>query len=282
MRPILFHVGRFPVHSWGLLLMLGFLLAVWRAARNARRYGLAPEDVWDASLFGLVGGVVGGRLVYILLNLSHFVAHPAEIIRIDQGGMTSFGGLIGGVLVGLLVARMRRMNVADAADLTAVSLPIGYAIGRVGCFLNGCCYGGKCDLPWAVNFPHSEQGGPTGPVHPAQLYSAFAGVVMFLLLTLLERRRRFRGQLMLAFVFLYGVYRFLVEFVREGATADLSGIAHLTQAQVASLAFSLVAAVLYALLARRASATGGAGLPPMPLPPTESPAEEAAAPAAAR
>jgi phosphatidylglycerol---prolipoprotein diacylglyceryl transferase len=250
MRPVLFHLGPLPIHSWGVLLMIGFLLATWRAAKNAPRYKIQPEDLWDGALFGLLGGIIGGRLAYVLINYKEFLPHPAAIFQIWQGGMTSFGGLIGGIGVGLLVARYRKMNVADTADLTAVSLPIGYAIGRVGCFLNGCCYGSKCDSPWAVDFP-TPGGGHTGPSHPAQLYSAFAGVVMYLILVQLEKRRAFRGQLMLAFAFLYSIYRFLIEFIREGATADLSGIASLTQAQVACLGIAVVAAIVYGILAKR-------------------------------
>ena len=258
MYPVLFHVGSRPIYAWGLLLMVGFLLAAWRGARVARRYGLAPEDVWDASLVGLLGGIIGGRLVYVALEWKHFAANPVEIFQIWTGGMTSFGGLIGGVLAGLAVARLRKMNVADSADLAAVSLPIGYGIGRIGCLLNGCCYGGQCDLPWAVNFRHAD-GTMTGPSHPAQLYSAAAALVMYLVLAWVERRRRFRGQQILLFCVMYGVYRFLIEFVREGATASLSGIAHLTQAQVACVFIVAGASALYAMLARRAAASASAG-----------------------
>src|SRR4051812_23133825 len=100
MLPILFHIGQFPVHSWGVLLMIGFLLGAWRAAKHAPRYGIVPEDLWDASLFGLFGGVVGGRLAYVLLNIPYFSIHPGEIVALWSGGMTSFGGLIGGMLAG--------------------------------------------------------------------------------------------------------------------------------------------------------------------------------------
>jgi prolipoprotein diacylglyceryl transferase len=270
MHPVLFQIGSRPIYAWGVLLMIGFLLATWRAARNAPRYGIAPEDLWDGALFGLLGGIVGGRLVYVALAWDHFATRPAEIVQIWTGGMTSFGGLIGGVLAGLLVARLRKMNVADAADLTAVSLPIGYGIGRFGCFLNGCCHGGRCDLPWAVSFPHGDHGVPTGPVHPAQLYSVLASVIMFAVLVTVEKRRRFRGQLILLFSMMYGVYRFVVEFFREGVTASLSGIAHLTQAQVACLLIVAGAAVLYALLARRHAASAAPGGDAAPAAPSAS------------
>jgi phosphatidylglycerol:prolipoprotein diacylglycerol transferase len=268
MLPELFHIGSLPIHSWGVLLMLGFLHATWRAARNAWRYqqtspekdaaltGLTPEDVWDIALLGLVGGVIGARLAYVGLNIPYFTAHPGEIFAIWTGGMTFYGGLAGGIIAGVLACRAKKVVVGDMADLAAVSFPIGYFWGRVGCFLNGCCYGGLCPVPWlAVRF-HLPNGEVTPPSHPAQLYSAVISLLMYLVLLPIEKSRAFRGQIILAYAFLYGVYRFLIEFVREGATADVTGILGLTQGQVASLTLSLVTAVIYAvLLSKKGSKT---------------------------
>jgi phosphatidylglycerol:prolipoprotein diacylglycerol transferase len=274
MLPELFRIGNFPVHSWGLLLMIGFLLAAWRGAKYASRYNLRSEDVWDASLIGLFGGVVGARLAFVLLNLKYFSAHPTEVFAIWTGGMTFYGGLVGGLGAGLLAAKYlpvlryrseraqaekegkpipegpEKVNLWDFADLAAVSFPIGYGIGRIGCLLNGCCYGAVCNLPWAVRF-HLHDGTTTPPSHPAQAYSAIAALVMYIILLTVEKRRQFRGQLILAFGILYGIYRFLIEFVREGATADPSGLGALTQGQVASLVLSLLAAFVYFRLVRR-------------------------------
>ena len=251
MLPILFHIGRFPVHSWGVMLMIGFLVAGWRAARNAPRYGLKPEDVWDVALFGLLGGVFGGRIGFVIQE-PQFWREPGQILAIWTGGMTFYGGLLGGILAGWLTARSKGMRVADMCDLAGVSFPLGYIFGRIGCFLNGCCYGGQCDLPWAMRFPNENGVGLTPPSHPAQLYSAIAGLLMFLALVPLEKRRTFRGQLMCTFLFLYGIYRFLIEFVRAGASSD-SSITHLpiTDAQAASLLLSFVAAGIYLVLMSR-------------------------------
>ena len=243
MYPVLFHIGTFPVHSWGLLLMIGFLLGTYRAARFAPRYGIAPEDLWDCALFGLFGGVVGGRLAFVLNpeNIAGFLHAPLTILALWQGGMTSFGGFLGGVGAGLLTARARKVNILDIGDLAAPSLAIGYFWGRIGCFLNGCCYGGVCREPWGVRFP-----GMTEPVHPTELYSAGAAAVIFAALVWAEKRRAFRGQLLLLFALLYALYRFVVEFFREGATAGPSGVAQLTQGQVACLVIAFVAAAYYA------------------------------------
>ena len=256
MYPILFYVGRFPIHAWGVLLMIGFLLGTWRAARVAPRYAIAPEDLWDCALIGLLGGVLGGRLAYVLNpeNINGFLHAPLTIFALWNGGMTSFGGLLGGVGAGLLAARTRKIippagtdvsppqiNLLDLGDLAAPSLAIGYFWGRIGCFLNGCCFGGVCHEAWGVRFP-----GMSEPVHPTELYSAFAAVVIFTVLLVIEKRRAFRGQLLLLFAILYAIYRFVVEFFREGATANPSGIAALTQGQVACLVLALAAGTYYA------------------------------------
>ena len=261
MLPVLFHVGRFPVHSWGVLLMIGFLFALYRCKINGYRYGLSWEAILDVAVFGLIGGVIGGRLVYVALNWSPHLDslgnpvtfayrdHLAAIPAVWTGGMTSFGGFGGGILAGVLACRARGINVGDMADLMAVSFPIGYGIGRIGCFLNGCCYGDQCDYPWAVKFQWDD--GVVRASHPAQLYSVFAAVVMYLLLLPLERGRKFRGQIMFAFLTLYGIYRFLVEFVRVGATGSKTAFAGLTQAQIASLLISAVCAGIYLTFAAR-------------------------------
>jgi len=253
MLPVLFKIGPFTLHSWGLMLFLAFAAAVLRGMRRANRYGIRVEAFQDAALIGLIGGIVGGRVGFVVQNLGHYLKAPAEIPAIWTGGMTSFGGLIGGVGAGLLAARRKGLDLRDTADLSAVSIAIGYTIGRIGCFLNGCCHGSRCSLPWAVDF-HPDGGPATGPVHPAQLYSAAAGLAIYFVLLRVEKHRRFPGQVILTFAILYGIYRFLVEFVREGATAEVLA-AGLTTGQIASIAVSVAGAALWAGARRRAAAT---------------------------
>lgn len=254
--------------------MIGFLLAGWRAAKHAPRYGFRPEDVWDVALFGLLGGVLGGRIGFVIQEPAfwhHFDFQ--QLVAIWQGGMTFYGGLLGGILAGVITCRVKGMRVADMADLAGVSFPIGYIFGRIGCLLNGCCYGGKCDLPWAMRF-RADDGTLTPPSHPAQIYSAIAGLIIFLLLLPIERNRKFRGQVMYSFLFLYGIYRFLIEFVRDGASSDSSTLHWaITDAQAASLLLSLVAAALYVYAAGKAK---GSPAPTVPAEPEKAPAAAAA------
>lgn len=249
MLPILFHIGPFPLRSWGLLLMIAFLMGAWRASKNAHRYGIKVEDYWDAGLAGLFGGVIGGRLGYVLQNLGSYKSDFFSVAAVWQGGMTSFGGLLGGVLVGLTVCKKRGMNVWDAVDLGAPSLAIGMFFGRIGCLLNGCCYGHKCDQPWAMNFYPDEHTRVLG-VHPTQAYEAVGVAITYLLLVALEKRRVFRGQLLLAFCILYGIVRFTVEFWREQSGAE-SMKAGLSTGQWASLTIAAIAAIAWPILAKK-------------------------------
>lgn len=250
MLPVLFKVGSFPIHTWGLLLMVGFLLATARGARSARRYGSTPDAIWDCALGGLFAGVVGGRIGFVVQRLGDFMKHPLEIFALWDGGMTSFGGLIGGVGMGVYLAKKRGVTLGDAADIAGIGLPIGWFFGRLGCLLNGCCYGHACAAPWAMHF-YPEGHGDTGPVHPTQLYEALGMALLYGLLTRLERRRAFPGQLLLVYVLGYSAVRFVVEIWRE-QDGPGSVIAGLSSGQWFSLALIAVAGVVYAALARRA------------------------------
>ena len=252
MYPVLFHVGTFKLHTWGLMLLIGFTLAVLRAVKAAPRYGFDPAVIWDCSLIGLFGGVLGGRLAFVIQEWgAYFSHHPSEILMIWTGGMTSYGGIVGGLGAGIWAAKKRGMDVGDAADLAAVSFPIGYFFGRLGCFFNGCCYGTRCDAPWAITF-HDEGGTLHDHVHPTQLYAVLAAALIYMILSALEKRPRlrFRGELLPIFAMLYGIYRFIVEIWRaqDGPQSFKAG---LSTGQWASLAALIVAGALFFLIPRR-------------------------------
>ena len=249
MIPVLFHIGAFPLRSWGLMLMIAFLMGALHATKLARRYGIKPDDLWDASLAGLFGGVLGGRLGYVLQNMGEYLKNPAQILNFMSGGMTSFGGMLGGVVVGLFVCKKKGMNLWDAADAIAPSLAIGWFFGRIGCLLNGCCYGHKCDVAWKMNFYPDEHTQILG-VHPTQIYEAIGMVLTYGVLMSLTKRRVFRGQIFAAFLVLYGIVRFVVEFWREQSGAE-SIKAGLSTGQWASLLVAFVGLALGSVLAKK-------------------------------
>lgn len=258
MHPDLAQFGPLRIHSYGLMLVLAFLAAVWWASRTARREGLTAQQVMDAGLAILLSGVVFARLVFVLLEHQQYSGW-VDVFYIWEGGLSLHGGLFGAMVGGAWYCRSQGIPFLKLADVASPGAALGYAIGRVGCLLNGCCYGSACSLPWAMRFPDlASPGGLTPPSHPTQIYSSLAGLLMFGLLAWLARHRSFRGQVFGAFLVLYSIYRFIVEFYRKGATARVLA-AGLTEAQVASLAMFVAAlALLYWWRGRETAAKGAA------------------------
>jgi phosphatidylglycerol:prolipoprotein diacylglycerol transferase len=251
MRPILFELGPVPIRSYGALLVIGFLLGLWRATRVSKRYGIPSSQVVDACVTVLLAGIVGARVLYLLLSVPHAGWGVfSEFLRVWEGGLSFHGGLIGATAALAVYVKIKRIPFLKFADLLAPSLAIGYAFARIGCFLNGCCYGVPTHFPWAVEFTDPQSGHLTAPSHPAQLYAFAISLVIFALLTRVERWRRPTGFVFFSYLVLYSTYRFLIEFVRKGVTAEV-WFAGLTQAQVASLAAIIIFGVILLYLYRK-------------------------------
>ena len=209
MHPILFTLGPLHFYSYGLMIALGFLAANALAARRAAAVGMDPARIQNIMLAALIAGLVGGRFAYVLLQWDLYRNNPVEILRLDHGGLVFFGGLAGGLIGGIWAIRRSGMPVLKTVDLLIPPLTVAHALGRVGCFLNGCCYGKLAHLPWGVWFP-SEQ----VRRYPTQLYEMLALFGIFFLLKRLERRSPPPGMVLLIYGLSYGVWRFLVEFLR--------------------------------------------------------------------
>jgi len=240
------------VHSYGVMLLIALAAGTWWLNRTGRDYGFNLEDWIDFALVILLSGVVGARLLYVLLHLPEYGSAPATILYVWQGGLSFHGGVTGGVISAYVFARTRKISFPLIADLSAPALALGYAFARIGCFLNGCCYGTECHLPWAVVFPPTTEAGAGGiPRHPTQLYAVAANAVIFAVLAKLAPRVRVRGNLFLLYLVLYSIYRFTVEFFRRGASAVVfAPLAPLTQAQTASIIIGL-GALIWMLMRRR-------------------------------
>ena len=214
MHPDFIHIGPLDIRTYGVLVAMGFLVGLWVAARRAPSEGIKPEQVTDLGLWLVVSGMLGGKLFHIIFFWDEFIAGwRAEGLRSLREGFVFYGGFIVAALTAVGYARRKRLPLAKLADVLAPSIALGHAIGRLGCFFNGCCYGKPCALPWAVTFPppHVMAG---IPVHPTQIYEALGNLVIFAGLTALYRRKRFDGQIWWLYVLSYGVLRFLVEFFR--------------------------------------------------------------------
>jgi phosphatidylglycerol:prolipoprotein diacylglycerol transferase len=247
LHPVLFHLGSLAIHSYGVMLMLGFLAGIWLSSRQARKLGLPSDLPVDLSVWLLLSSVLLARLTYAALNWGDYASRPLDILQVwKEGGLSFHGGLLGGVLAVLLFSRRARISFWLLADMLSPGLALGYAIARVGCFLNGCCYGAPTCLPWGVVFP----GLTTEPAHPTQLYASLGSLLICLLLLRLQSRLRAQGQLFLLYLMLYSVLRLIMEIFRRGASAQelFTGV---TQAQAASLALFALAALGFPWLARR-------------------------------
>lgn len=253
------------IRSYGVLLMVAFIVGIVVAAKRAGRYRIDPLYIIDFALLVLAGSILGSRAMYIGLNWSaEYAQNPASVLSIWEGGLAYHGGLIGGVAGGFLFCWWRKARPAFVADLVAPSVAFGYAVARIGCFLNGCCHGGETHLPWAVDFP----GDSYAAVHPVQFYASAGSLAIGLVLLWAAKRVRVPGHVAMWYLVLYAVLRSAMEVFRRGFTAEpWSAWPLFTQAQAASIAAGIVALVVIIVTRQRV------GYPlPEPEPP-ERPAE---------
>ena len=255
MHPILIGFGPLTLYSYGVCIALAFLVAITTAAARARRYGWRAEAAYDICLYAMLASLAGSRLLYVLENPHEFASAPWEALMVWKGGLSYYGGVIAAVIACAVYMRIRRLSVAEGFDLLIPSVALGHAIGRIGCFFNGCCFGTLCALPFAVVFPegstayssHLEAGiimpGSmySMPVHPTQLYEALMELGAFVILSLFLPRKKFHGQVFLLYFVLYGAGRFLLEFLRADnpAVAFVGGTA-MNVPQLMSLAALIV------------------------------------------
>ncbi len=249
------------------MLWFALLAGLLRTLRASKRSDLTSEQVVDISLYALLSGIVFAHLASVALDLPYYLRNPSEITGLWTGmfsaegglrGLSFHGGFAGGMLAAWIYARRRGLSFVNVIDLFSPGLAVGYGVARIGCFLNGCCYGVPTSVPWAVRFvmdPVSHQ--LTEPSHPTQIYSMLASFAIFGILVLIERRRRFGGQVFFSYVGMYAVYRFLIEFLRKGVTADVA-FAGLTEAQVVSAVMLLGAAAFLWMGSRKAAYSGRA------------------------
>jgi len=238
--------GPVKVRSWGTMLMIGFAAGLlWMIHDTRDDSAITPDTLIDLTIVCLVGAIIGSRLVSAALSWDQFADRPGRLLYVWEGGLSFHGGVAGGLLTGSLFVIRRKLPYGRAVDLVAPGLALGYAITRIGCFLNGCCYGVPTDLPWGVRFPALAVGGTEAvPVHPTQLYSSAMSLIIFGLLLAIRGHLSRPGHLGLVYLVLYSVGRFIIEFWRKGATAvAFTPLAPLTEAQVASIVIALGAGV---------------------------------------
>ena len=247
------------LHSYGFFLVIGFFISVWLACLEARRRGYDPNVILDLAMPLLLVSIVLCRILYFLVYPSQWRG-VGEFLQIWNGGLSFHGAIVGALGTIAYFAWSRRISFGRLCDIVAPGVFAGYAVGRLGCFFNGCCYGYPTDLPWAVSFHVEGSNNPnafTAPSHPAQLYSTFLSLILFAVMWRARkapRFNRFAGQLTLFLLALYGLERAVVEFFRKGATAPLvPGMDWITRAQLASVLAWVVLGAIYLVLSKRAA-----------------------------
>lgn len=215
-NPVALQLGPVAVHWYGLMYLLGFAM-VWLLGRYRIKHGhtdLTLRDLEDMIFYCVLGVVLGGRLGYILFyKPGEYLAEPARVFFVWEGGMAFHGGLIGVIVALFLFARKKHKPLLELGDFIAPLIPLGLAAGRLGNFINGELWGRPSDLPWAMVFPLT---GDSIPRHPSQLYEmALEGLLLFTILWIFSRKTRPTGQVSGLFLAGYGVFRFVVEFTRE-------------------------------------------------------------------
>lgn len=211
--------GPFSLHMYGVLLVAALLAALWLAGRLARKQGLDPQKVQDLGIASIIGGLVGAKLLLVVVDFDQYRLSPRALLDVLQSGGVFYGGLLGALPVAWWYIRKHGLPLLATLDVLAPAVALGQAVGRLGCFAAGCCYGTSSTAPWSVIFhnedAHALVGVPLGvPLHPTQLYeSAGAFALLFLLLRVLKSRK-FEGQVAVVYLLTYAMLRFTIEFFR--------------------------------------------------------------------
>jgi phosphatidylglycerol:prolipoprotein diacylglycerol transferase len=218
------------LHTYGVLVALAFLTALWLAGRLAREKGLNPDAVTNLGIYCALAAIGGAKLMMFLIDIPYYRDHPDEIFSLAtlQAGGVFYGGLIAALAVSVWYMRKTKLPGWKTADVFAPAVALGHGIGRLGCFSAGCCWGVQCDRPWAVTFTnpaaHDLVGVPLNvPLHPTQLYEAFAEFLIFGILYWRIRRPHADGMIIGIYLLLYSTARFIVEFFRNHEQGNLLG-----------------------------------------------------------
>jgi len=227
MHPILLDLGGVKIFSYGVMIALGFFVAYVYTCYLARRIDIDEDYITDIFLVIIVTSILGARFNYVVTHLDRYMANPIQIVQVWTGGMVYLGGFLGAIFGAILYLRYRRFEFGVFADMFGPAVPLAQALGRMGCFLNGCCFGLVCEPPWGMVFPHHRL---QQPYLPTQIYEAIILVCLAIGLDRYYRRNTVPGQVMVGYLYLYSLERFLIEFIRFESVEE-SYIFGLTLAQ---------------------------------------------------
>ncbi len=251
MFPLLFEIPIFEgirIYTYGVLYALAAIIAIYWTIHEGKIAGFRPDTILDLSFYLILSELVGARILYILTDWEKYVANPLDVLKIWEGGLIFYGGFIGAILFGLYYVRRHKLSFLAVADLYMPGLSLGHAVGRLGCFAAGCCYGRETtDRFFSVTFPQNPYSlAPVGiPLFPSQLVESAASLLIFFILIGLRHKKSFDGQVFLAYLFLYSVSRAVFEIFR-GVASRVDMIPGLmSTSQFISLCLMAVAIIIY-------------------------------------
>lgn len=215
MHPLLIQIGPVKIYSYGFFIAAAFLLGMGLCAHEAKDRGLDHQLVSDLGFYLLLSGIIGARLLYVLINPRYFLAHPLDIFAFWKGGLVFLGGALAAAITTWSYLKIKNQPFWSWTDIMAPGIAAGQAIGRIGCLMAGCCYGRACALPWAITFTNPDSLAPLNiPLHPTEIYHSLAGLLTLVILLATKKRLSGSGQLFGLFLILYSVLRFIIEEFR--------------------------------------------------------------------
>lgn len=243
MYPIFFKFYSLTFYSYGFFVALGAILGMLYLKYQAPKISLSIKHVYDLVFYSMLGGLIGGRILYVLCNIHEFYQFP-DVFKVWEGGLIFYGGLSGGLIVCIILFKLWHIPFFAGMDVIMPGAVLAHAVGRLGCLFAGCCYGAKTGLPWGITFTNQYVLAPTGiKLHPTQVYAFLGNVLIFLVLHYRLKTKRFDGDVVLWYMMLYGIFRFLIEFLRADPRGPV--LLSLTLMQYISLGMAGIGAVVY-------------------------------------
>ncbi len=226
MHPILFNIGPIPIHSYGVMLAIAFLSALYISSKRAEKVNISKDLIMDLAFWIILSAILGARLYYVILHPEEFKGHWLDTInpfgkeQFGIGGLVMLGGMYGVIITSFIFLKIKKAPFLKIADIISPTIGLGIFVTRIGCFLNGCCYGKCTTLPIGVSFKFDSPAGhfmqqmSCHSLHPSQLYLSSGGLIIFSLLLLLDRFKKFEGQTFFSLIALYSILRFVVDYTR--------------------------------------------------------------------
>lgn len=221
MKNELFSIGPLTVHGYGLMIAIGVLAAYLTAEYRAKKKGLDPDKIFDLAIWCVLGGVLGAKLLYIIVEIKSIIANPAELLHI-MDGFVVYGGIIGGIFSGYLFCKRKKINFLEHFDLVMPSIALAQGFGRIGCLLAGCCYGRETDSAFHIIFRDSSYAPNNVPLIPTQIISSVLNFAHFFVLIFLAKKLKAKGQVAACYLMFYSVGRFFLEYLRNDPRGTVS------------------------------------------------------------